>query len=191
MARGRFRARPRGAVRPEPPRPPFRHGHVRLPGRQRSRVRGWRQVEARGGLLGGEGARGGDARVRGSVPAPRSGPSEEAHAARLGERAGVDEGRSFVVRAAARAIERRGDARQRVQAIKTLAKRRGNMLGALPPQSRGEPLTQGGSDMMQRSHLAAVVFAVSVLVGAEAPANTITQNVSWTIDRAGPPRSTG
>ena len=59
------------------------------------------------------------------------------------------------------------------------------MLGALPPQSRGEPLTQGGSDMMQRSHLAAVVFAVSVLVGAEAPANTITQNVSWTIDRAG------
>ena len=39
--------------------------------------------------------------------------------------------------------------------------------------------------MMQRSHLAAVVFAVSVLVGAEAPANTITQNVSWTIDRAG------
>jgi len=39
--------------------------------------------------------------------------------------------------------------------------------------------------MMQRSLLAAVVFAVSVLVGAEAPANTVTQNVSWTIDRAG------
>src|SRR5205809_694424 len=101
VARGRSRAKPRRPVRPEPPRSPVGARDVRFSWRHRPRLCRRREMAARGGLLGGEGARGRDARVRGRLPARRPRPPEEAHAARLGQRPGVAEGRALVARAAA------------------------------------------------------------------------------------------
>src|SRR5262249_27789947 len=107
VAHDRPRARAGDLLHAEPARRPERPGHARLPGRLTPRVRWQRPVEARGGLLGLEAARGGDEGLRGGLPAPRSRAREEEDALALGEWSRVDPRRAGVRRAPEAALSPR------------------------------------------------------------------------------------
>src|SRR5207245_5457410 len=66
----------------------------------------------------------------------------------------------------------------------SLAKPPRSMLGARHPAGRVS-CSRREAGMMRRVGWASLVFAVAFMWSSEVLANTVTQNVSWTIDRAG------